>query len=158
FLLLDHIGGINTLFHGLATGGTIVTTRDRSPEAICRTIARHRVEVLPTSPTFLNLPLLSGEYQRHDLSSLRLITYGPELMPASTLERLHELFPNVRFQQTYGLSELGILRSKSREDGSLWVKVGGEGYETKVVDGVLWIKAQSAMLGYLNADNPFDAD
>jgi acyl-CoA synthetase (AMP-forming)/AMP-acid ligase II len=40
----------------------------------------------------------------------------------------------------------------------LWVKVGGEDYETKIVDGILWIRARSAMLGYLNAPNPFDED
>jgi acyl-CoA synthetase (AMP-forming)/AMP-acid ligase II len=158
FLLLDHIGGVNTLFYGLSTGGTVVSVSDRSPEAVCRAAARDRVEVLPTSPTFLNLLLLSGEHRNHDLSSLRLITYGTEVMPASTLGRLREAFPDVRFQQTYGLSELGILRSKSREDGSLWVKVGGEGFETKVIDGVLWVRARSAMLGYLNADGLFDAD
>lgn len=158
FLLLDHIGGINTLFFGLANGGTVISVSDRRPESICQAIERNRVEVLPTSPTFLNLLLLSEAHLRHDLSSLRLITYGTELMPASTLERLHEALPNVRLQQTYGLSELGILRSKSREDGSLWVKVGGEDYETKVVNGVLWVRAQSAMLGYLNAQSPFDAE
>jgi long-chain acyl-CoA synthetase len=158
FLLLDHIGGLNTLFSGLANGGTVVSVADRGPEAVCRAIQQHRVEVLPTSPTFLNLMLLSGAYQRYDLSSLRLITYGTEVMPLSTLNRLGEAFPDVRLQQTYGLSELGILRSKSREDGSLWVKVGGEGYETKVIDGILWIRARSAMLGYLNAESLFDED
>jgi acyl-CoA synthetase (AMP-forming)/AMP-acid ligase II len=114
--------------------------------------------MLPTSPTFLNLLLISEAYKRYDLSSLRLVTYGTEVMPESTLTRIHELLPNVKLQQTYGLSELGILRSKSRDSGSLWVKVGGEGYETKIVDNVLWVKAQSAMLGYLNAPNPFDAE
>jgi long-chain acyl-CoA synthetase len=158
FLLLDHIGGVNTLFHSLANGGSIVTVRERGPEAVCAAIAQHRVEVLPTSPTFLNLLLLSEAYRRWDLSSLRLITYGTEVMPPRTLARLREVFPNVRLQQTYGLSELGILRSKSRDDGSLWVKVGGEGYETRVVNGTLWIRAQTAMLGYLNAESPFDAD
>jgi acyl-coenzyme A synthetase/AMP-(fatty) acid ligase len=156
FLLLDHIGGINTILHGLAHGGTVVAVGDRRPAAICRSIERHRVEVLPTSPTFLNLLLLSGEHRRHDLSSLRTITYGTEVMPASTLERLQQEFPGVRLQQTYGLSELGILRTKSRDDGSLWVKVGGEGYETRVVDGILWVRARSALVGYLNAPSPFD--
>ena len=42
----------------------------------------------------------------------------------------------------------GILRSKSKSSDSLWVKVGGEGFETRVVDGLLEIKAKSAMLGY----------
>jgi long-chain acyl-CoA synthetase len=79
-------------------------------------------------------------------------------MPQATLDRVRELFPGVLLQQTYGLSELGVLRTKSREDGSLWVKVGGEGFQTKVVEGTLWIKAESAMVGYLNAPQPFDAD
>ena len=158
FLLLDHIGGINTLFYTLSNGGTVVSVRSRDPDVVCQAIARYRVELLPTSPTFLNLLLISEAYKRHDLSSLKLVTYGTEVMPESTLKRVHELLPNVRLQQTYGLSELGILRSKSKDSGSLWVKVGGEGFETKVVDGILWIRAQSAMLGYLNAPSPFDAE
>ncbi|HMO57686.1 MAG TPA: long-chain fatty acid--CoA ligase [Roseiflexaceae bacterium] len=158
FLLLDHIGGINTLFYTLSNGGTVVAIRSRDPETICAAIAHHGVQLLPTSPTFLNLLLMSEAYRGFDLSSLELITYGTEVMPESTLRRVHEIFPNVRLQQTYGLSELGILRSKSREDGSLWVKVGGEGFETKVVDGILFVRARSAMLGYLNAPSPFDEE
>ena len=158
FLLLDHIGGLNTLFYTLSNGGTIVSVRSRDPDVVCEAIAHYQVELLPTSPTFLNLLLISEAYKRHDLSSLKLVTYGTEVMPQSTLERIHELLPEVRLLQTYGLSELGILRSKSKDSGSLWVKVGGEGYETKVVDGILWIRAQSAMLGYLNAPSPFDEE
>jgi acyl-coenzyme A synthetase/AMP-(fatty) acid ligase len=158
FLQLDHIGGINTLFHTLANGGTAIVADARSPEAVCRAIAGHAVELLPTSPTFLNLLLLSEEHRRHDLSSLTLITYGTEPMPESTLHKVVNEFPGVSVRQTYGLSELGILRCQSRSSDSLWVRVGGEGYETKVVDGRLWIKAHSAMLGYLNAPSPFDSE
>jgi acyl-coenzyme A synthetase/AMP-(fatty) acid ligase len=158
FLLFDHIGGIDTLLYNLANGGCIVTVEDRSPQVICSAIERHRVQVLPTSPTFINLLLVSGAHRNHDLSSLELVTYGTEVMPVSTLERLNRELPNVKTLQTYGLSELGILRSKSRSSDSLWVKVGGEGFETRVVDGLLEIKAQSAMLGYLNAASPFTAD
>jgi acyl-coenzyme A synthetase/AMP-(fatty) acid ligase len=158
FLLPDHIGGVNTLFHGLAHGGTVVTVDDRAPDAVCRTIERCRVQILPTTPTFLNLLLLSGAMERHDVSSLELVTYGTELMPKTTLDRLRSALPKVDLLQTYGLSEVGILQSRSRPDGSLWVRVGGEGYETKIVDGTLWIRARSAMLGYLNAPDKFDAE
>lgn len=158
FLLLDHIGGINTLLYTVSNGGAIVSVPARDPEVVCAAIEKYRVEMLPTSPTFLNLLLISEAYTRHDLSSLKLITYGTEVMPESTLQRIAELFPNVKLQQTYGLSELGILRSKSRDNRSLWVKVGGEGFETRVVDGILWVRAKSAMLGYLNAPSPFDAE
>lgn len=158
FLLFDHIGGFNTLLYNLSNGGCIVTVPDRRPETVCAAIERHRVELLPTSPTFLNLLLVSHAYRDRDLSSLKLITYGTEPMPESTLRRVHELFPEVRLLQTYGLSEVGILRSKSRSSDSLWVKVGGEGFETRIVDGMLEIMAKSAMLGYLNAPSPFTED
>ncbi|MFX0197626.1 MAG: fatty acid--CoA ligase family protein [Candidatus Hodarchaeota archaeon] len=158
FLLLDHIGGINTLFYTLSNGGTVVSVQGRDPEVVCQAIQRHTVELLPTSPTFLNLVLISEAYRQYDLSSLKLITYGTEVMPESTLRRVREIFPNVQLLQTYGLSELGILRSKSKDSSSPWVKIGGEGFETKVVDGVLWIRARSSMLGYLNAPSPFDED
>ncbi len=156
FLMIDHIGGVNTLLYVLSNAGTLVVSPSRDPEIVCATIAQHRVELLPTSPTFLNLLLLSEAYRHYDLSSLKLITYGTEMMPKRTLDRITELLPWVGLQQTYGLSEVGILRSKSERSDSLWVKVGGEGYQTKVQDGTLWIKAQSAMMGYFNAPSPFD--
>jgi long-chain acyl-CoA synthetase len=158
FLLLDHIGGQNTLYYLLSSGGTIVAIDRRDPDTVAAAIAEHKVELLPTSPTFLNLLLISEAWKRHDLSSLKRVTYGTEVMPESTLARLHDVLPTAELLQTYGLSELGILRSKSRDSSSLWLKVGGEGFETKVVEGILWIRAQSAMLGYLNHPSPFDAD
>jgi len=158
FLLYDHIGGVNTMLYNLSNGGCLVTVRDRSPDHVLRMVERYAVELLPTSPTFINLMILSEAYRRHDISSLRTVTYGTEPMPESTLKRFHQLFPAIILQQTYGLSELGILRSKSKSSDSLWVKVGGEGFETRIVNGILQIKAQSAMLGYLNADSPFTED
>ncbi|MGH7451202.1 MAG: ANL family adenylate-forming protein, partial [bacterium] len=149
---------VNTLLYTLSNAGCIVTVQDRSPDAVSRMIEKYKVELLPTSPTFLNLILLSEAYKRYDFNSLKTITYGTEPMPESTLKRIHEVFPHVQLQQTYGLSELGILRSKSKDSTSLWVKIGGEGFETKIVSGTLWVRAQSAMLGYLNAPSPFDAE
>lgn len=156
FLNLDHIGGINTLLHTLSHGGALVTLAERTPDTVCAAISAHRIEVLPTTPTFLNMLLISGAYARHDLSSLELITYGTEPMPLGVLQRLNEALPGVRFKQTYGLSELGILSTKSRDNGSLWVKLGGEGFDYRIRDGVLWIRSDMAMLGYLNAPAPFD--
>jgi long-chain acyl-CoA synthetase len=158
FLLFDHIGGVNTMLYSLSNAGCLITLSDRNPDAVLQAVERHHADLLPTSPTFINLLMLSEAYKRHDLKSLKTVTYGTEPMPESTLKRFHELFPHIALQQTYGLSELGILRSKSKSSDSLWVKVGGEGFSTRVVDGILQIKAQSAMLGYLNAPSPFTED
>jgi acyl-CoA synthetase (AMP-forming)/AMP-acid ligase II len=158
FLLMDHIGGINTMLRTFAGGGTLITSAGRSPVDICTAVAAHSVEVLPTTPTFLTLLLMSGLHTRHDLSSLRIITYGTEAMPPSTLRAVKAAFPDARLKQTYGLTEVGILPTKSEDDGSLFMRVGGNGYETRVVDNILWIRTRSAMLGYLNAPAPFSDD
>jgi long-chain acyl-CoA synthetase len=158
FLLFDHWGGLNTLLHTLTSGGLVACPESRNPEHICGLIQHHRLELLPASPSFLNLMLVSGAHKRHDLSSLRLITYGAEPMPASTLARLNRELPDIDFRQTYGLIELGVLRAKSASSDSLLVKIGGDGYDTRVVDGMLEIKSASSMLGYLNAPSPFTDD
>jgi acyl-coenzyme A synthetase/AMP-(fatty) acid ligase len=158
FLLFDHIGGVNTLFYTFSNGGTLVGAKSRDPESVCELIQDHKVELLPTTPTFLNMLLITESYRHFDLSSLKLITYGTEMMSDTVLKRLSRIFPKAEILQTYGLSEVGILRSKSKSSNSLWVKVGGEGYETKVVDGILWIRSESAMVGYLNAPSPFTED
>ncbi|MFD6530635.1 class I adenylate-forming enzyme family protein [Streptomyces sp. NPDC060184] len=158
FLSLDHIGGVNTLLHTLCHGGTVVTVPERTPDAVFSAIAQHRVDVLPTTPTFLNMVLISGAAERFDTSALGLITYGTEPMPLRTLRRLAQTLPGVRMKQTYGLSELGILPTKSRGDETLWVKLGGAGFDYRIVDDILWIKSDMAMLGYLNAEAPFDEE
>ena len=158
FLLFDHWGGLNTLLHCLSNNSSVVLPENRTPDHICQLLEQHQVELLPASPTFVNLLLLSRAYEGRDLSALRLITYGSEPMPGSTLAGLRKVFPNVELRQTYGLIELGVLRAKSMSSDSLWVKVGGEGYDLRVVDGILQIKADSAMLGYLNAPSPFTDD
>lgn len=158
FLLFDHIGGFNTLFYTLSNHGCVIALEARDAVSVCGAIERHRAQVLPTSPTFLNLLLMSEAWRDYNLASLQLITYGTEAMPQATLRKLNEIFSHIRFLQTYGLSELGILRSKSRSSDSLWVKVGGEDYETRIVAGMLHIRAKSSMVGYLNAPSPFDED
>ncbi|MEM9103725.1 MAG: fatty acid--CoA ligase family protein [Pseudomonadota bacterium] len=158
FLLFDHIGGINTLLYTLYNAGCVIAIQRRAPHDVCQVIEKYNAQILPTSPTFLNLLLVSGAYKEYNLSSLELVTYGTEVMPESTLKQFHTLFPHIRLQQTYGLSEIGILRSKSKSSDSLYMRVGGEGFETRIVDGMLEVKAASAMLGYLNAESPFTED
>ena len=156
FLLFDHIGGLNTLLHTLFNKGTVVAPKSRSVEDILATCTEHEIEVLPTTPTFLRMMLMSGLIPNNVPKSLKIITYGTERMDQPTLDALCELLPNVDFRQTFGMSELGIVRVKSESSNSLFMKVGGEGVETRVVDNVLEIRSQTRMLGYLNAQSPFD--
>jgi len=157
FLLFDHIGGINTLLHTLFNRGVVIAPNSRTVSSVLETCSEYDVEVLPTTPTFLRMMLISGAVPDKVPQCLKIITYGTERMDQPTLDELCRLLPNIDFRQTFGMSELGIVRVKSESRSSLFMKVGGEGVETRTVNGVLHIRSKSRMLGYLNAPSPFDS-
>jgi acyl-coenzyme A synthetase/AMP-(fatty) acid ligase len=158
FFYPDHISGFDTLFYALSNGSEMVVPEDRGPESVCRVIESESVQVLPTSPSFLNLLLLANCHERFDLSSLVYITYGGEVMHERTLARLVEVFPRVRISQKYGSTEFGALRIAPESSTSLWFRIGDGGTKIRVVDGMLQVRSESTMLGYLNADDPFTED
>lgn len=158
FLLFDHWGGLNTILHSLGSGGTLICIMDRSPSGICQAISKHKAELLPVSPSFMNLLLASGEYKKHDLSSLQLATYGAEPMPKATLKALKTRLPSLKLKQTYGLIELGVFPTKGKDEASLFFKIDKDKVDFRIIDEMLEIKSKSAMLGYLNALSPFTED
>lgn len=151
FLMFDHIGGLNTLFNTLSMGVTITLPTSRDANYVCSLIEKYKVDILPASPTFLNLVLMAGAHEKYDLSSLKMITYGTEPMPESLLNRLKEAFPRVRFLQTFGTSETGIAVTKSKSSTSTFIKINDPNLEYKIVDNELWLRSKTQILGYLNA-------
>ena len=144
--------------HTLFNKGVVVAPEARTVDSVLDTCRKYDVEALPTTPTFLRMMLMSGAIPEKVPSCLKIITYGTERMDQPTLDELCRLLPVVDFRQTFGMSELGIVRVKSEARDSLFMKVGGEGVKTKVVNNVLQIQSQSRMLGYLNAPSPFDSE
>ena len=156
-LTFDHLGGINTLLGSIFyNNGIAICTRKRNPFTVSKIIEKTKAELLPTTPTFLNILLLSNIQKTRDLSSLKLITFGAEFMPTELIKKLKKHFKNIKFKQTYGLSEIGVMRTKAKNNNSLAIKVGGEDYKIKVIDNLLYIKSRTNMVGYLNAPQPFD--
>ena len=147
----DHIGGLNTLLSALAAGSLLAVPSTRAPADVAATIARHKVAVLPASPTFLNLLLAAGVTA--ELASLRVITYGTAPMPESLLARLKAAFPRVRFIQTFGTSETGITRTVSPDAGSTFLRFEDPDLEWQVIEDELWLRSRTQIAGYLNASN-----
>ena len=156
FLMMDHFGGLNTIFSITSCGGEAISLSDRSIDTVCSAVELHKVKVLPVTPSFIRLLMISGAHKRFNLESIEKITFGTEPMTQATLNQLRKQFPGVELQQTYGLTEVGVLRSKSRPDGTLWMKIGGEGFEWKIKNETLWIRSQFQMRGYLNAEADID--
>jgi len=151
FLMFDHIGGLNTLFNVLYMGSTLIIPKNRDAKTICKIIQDYKIRVLPSSPTFLNLILISGEYLNYDLKSLRMITYGTETMPESLLIKLKSTFLKVKFLQTFGTSETGITNTSSKSSDSLYMKLDSLEQEYKIVNKELYLRSNTQVLGYLNA-------
>ncbi|STQ86969.1 ANL family adenylate-forming protein [Helicobacter muridarum] len=148
FLGFDHIGGLNTLFNTLSIGGLGITISNRKDiNALAKVIQDYKIALLPASPSLLNLMLLSDVAHKYDLSSLRIITYGSEAIPKSLLIRLKDVFPKVRFHQTFGTSEVGIIQTKSLEDA---IKL--ENIDYKIINNELFLRPKSSGLGYINSD------
>lgn len=158
FLLFDHIGGINTVINALVSGNCLVIPKARTPEAIACCVQNNRVNVLITSPSFLNLMSISGVFEHHDLTCLRQVNYGSEVMPLALLEKLITILPKTQFNQAYGLSELGVVRTRTNNKKSNSFVIDDQNIQYRIRDGHLEIKSDSSMLGYLNAATPFTND
>lgn len=151
FLMFDHIGGLNTLFNCISMGATITIPENRDPSYICELIERYSIDILPTTPTFLNLISISQAYKKFNIQSLKVITYGTEPMPSSLLLRLRKILPKVKFLQTFGTSETGIAKVLTKSSTSTFIKINDPDIEYKIVDNELWLRSKTQIIGYLNA-------
>jgi acyl-coenzyme A synthetase/AMP-(fatty) acid ligase len=155
-LMFDHIGGLNTLLNCLINGNAFVIPKDRNPTTILELIDEFGVNVLPTTPTFLNLLLMDESFSVYRLDSLKLITYGTERMSDVLLNKLVHCLPQVKLLQTFGTSETGILKTESKSSSSLFFKIIDEDSEFKILNNELFLKSKTSVNGYLNyATNDF---
>ncbi|WP_271768256.1 ANL family adenylate-forming protein [Aquimarina algiphila] len=159
FLMFDHIGGLNTLLSCLNVGTPMVIPNGRNPSEITLLIKTHGVQVLPTSPTFLNLLLMQEDLKVNDLLSLKMITYGTERMPEVLLKKLNTFLPNVKLLQTFGTSETGIVKTQSKSSDSLYFKITDKDVDYKIIEGELYLKTKTSVIGYKGLEsNQFKED
>ena len=152
-LMFDHIGGLNTLLNCLISGTPFVIPSDRNPSSIISTIEKHQVNVLPTTPTFLNLMMMNESFSSIKLQSLKLITYGTERMSEVLLKKLNSYLPQIKLLQTFGTSETGILKTRSKSSSSLFFKIIDDEKEHKIINNELFLKSKTQVNGYVNHNN-----
>ena len=102
---------------------------------------------------------MNKSYDKYDLKSLRMVTYGTETMPESLILRLKDKFPKTKFLQTFGTSETGIASTRSKSSSSTFMKLDDPNLEYKIVNDELWLKSKTQVIGYLNSSmNSFTDD
>lgn len=145
----DHIGGLDMAWRALGSGHVMVAPpEDRTPDAVAEIVMKHGVEVLPATPSFLNLLLVAEVHRRYAMNTLRIVPYGAEPMPVGLLARLNRAFPKVEFVQRFGTSETGALPVTECGAG-LQLGDDSAGFQWKIVDGELWVRSPAQALGYL---------
>lgn len=158
FLLFDHIGGLVTVLQALATHGTLVLPKERSPQEVGRCIESFNVETLHVSPTLLNLAVIAGVFQKWDTRSVRRIYYGSEPSSPESIQRIISTLPHVELRQLYGMSEIGVLPCRSKDGDSAWMKVEDQNYSVRVVGGILHVRGATNMVGYLSSAAALSSD
>lgn len=152
-MLFDHIAGVDTMFYTLASGGSIVVPEDRNPDGIINMAINEQVEVLPSSPSLIQLMLLDTRFSPESLPSLKIITFGSEYMTEYVKRKLVERFSGkVSIIQKYGITEIGNPATITKEDDPSFIKFKSDLIEYRISDGILMIKSDSSMMGYLHLD------
>lgn len=107
---LFHVTGLNTQLLAMVwVGGCTALLRHHKTDEVIRLLAHHRATYFIAAPTILVLMLMSPRMADHDLSPLRVISYGGGPIAPDTIKDLKRCFPRARCIQVYGLTETSSL-------------------------------------------------
>jgi fatty-acyl-CoA synthase len=102
-----HMGGWSLPLGFWHTGATIVIMPKAEPRAILEAIARERVTYLYAVPTVYASLLAVPDFDRHDVSSLRLLGGGTAAMTAAQVHAIRDGFRCRDMVILYGSTEAG---------------------------------------------------
>ncbi len=90
----SHVGGqTEAMMSTFFGGGTAVLVEIFDAGRSLRAIARHRVEILAQIPAMYNLEWMLKDYDRHDLSSLKVAAYGGHSVSRPFIDQLAAMAP-----------------------------------------------------------------
>ncbi len=102
---LYHVAGIQAMMAAIYGGRTLVMERQFEPEEWMTLVETEKANRAMMVPTMLKQLLDHPNFKKHDLSSLRVITYGAAPMPLPVIRKALEEFPGVNFINAFGQTE-----------------------------------------------------
>jgi acyl-CoA synthetase (AMP-forming)/AMP-acid ligase II len=102
---LYHVAGVQAMLAAVYGGRTLVLMRQFETEEWMRTVQEQKVTRAMLVPTMLKWIIDHPDFQNHDLSSLKVITYGAAPMPVEVIKTAIEKLPWVRFINAFGQTE-----------------------------------------------------
>jgi acyl-CoA synthetase (AMP-forming)/AMP-acid ligase II len=166
---LFHVGALSGLFLSMLSGSTHVMVPGFDPAGAIAIIARRQVTDFFLVPTMLRMMLDHPSFGTVDMNHVLNIRYGASTIDDALLDRAMEAFPQARFSQAYGMTELSpICSALSPGDHSAEARRAGKGRsagratpvtELRVVDvddnevprgtvGEICARGPTVMMGY----------
>jgi len=102
---LYHVAGIQAMMAAIYGGRTLVMERQFEPKEWMELVEAEKVDRAMMVPTTLRQVMDHPDFSKHDLSSLKVITYGAGPMPLEVIKKAVELFPGVSFINAFGQTE-----------------------------------------------------
>ncbi|MGH7893796.1 MAG: class I adenylate-forming enzyme family protein [Candidatus Binatia bacterium] len=133
-----HMGGWSMPLGFWHTGATAVIMPKADPRAILETIERERVTYFYAVPTVYASLLALPDFDRFDLSSLRLLGGGTATLTAAQVRRIMDRFRCGRMAILYGSTEAGPVSVLCPPDVARKAETVGRPYldvDVRLVDG-----------------------
>jgi acyl-CoA synthetase (AMP-forming)/AMP-acid ligase II len=102
---LYHVAGTQAMMAAIYGGRTLVMQRQFEPKQWMELVEAEKVNRAMMVPTMLKQLMEHPDFAKHDLSSLKIITYGAAPMPLEVIKRAIQVFPRVGFINAFGQTE-----------------------------------------------------
>jgi acyl-CoA synthetase (AMP-forming)/AMP-acid ligase II len=102
---LYHVAGIQAMMAAIYGARTLVMERQFEAEEWMTLVETEKANRAMMVPTMLKQLLDNPDFKKHDLSSLKVITYGAAPMPLPVIRKALDEFPGVSFINAFGQTE-----------------------------------------------------
>jgi len=102
---LYHVAGIQAMMAAVYGGRTLVMERQFDAKEWMELVENEKANRAMMVPTMLKQLMEHPDFAKHDLSSLKVITYGAAPMPLEVIKRALDVFPGVSFINAFGQTE-----------------------------------------------------
>ncbi|MEU8136983.1 acyl-CoA synthetase [Streptodolium elevatio] len=104
-----HMAGFGTWLMASVMGIKQILLPFFEPKAVLEGVEKHRVTEIFLVPTMIQIVLDHPDFAKHDLGSIRFLSYGASPISDALLERTSQALPDARLCQAYGQTELSPL-------------------------------------------------
>ena len=102
---LYHVAGVQAVMAAVYGGRTLAMMKQFEVKEWMNTVQQEKANRAMLVPTMLKRVVDDEDFDKYDLSSLKVITYGAAPMPFEVIKKAIDVFPGVMFINAFGQTE-----------------------------------------------------